>query len=129
MISRKDRKRSSHRMLWASTRGALALLLVMGMAGCDELIEVENPNNVSEDDLGEATAASPLVSGLVARVSFAYGGTLLVQSAAADELTWVGSRDAWQQLDFGNVSDPLNEFTDTGCPIPSWLRSAGSATS
>jgi hypothetical protein len=35
----------------------------------------------------------------------------------ADELMYIGSRDAWQQLDFGFIANPNNEFTDAYFPL------------
>jgi hypothetical protein len=41
---------------------------------------------------------------------------------ASDELTWVGSRENWGLLDGGDVSDPVNEYTDAAYPYMSEVR-------
>jgi hypothetical protein len=41
---------------------------------------------------------------------------------ASDELTWVGSREYWGKLDAGDLSDPINEYTDTAYPFVSEAR-------
>lgn len=95
-----------------------AILLVLGFTwqGCG-LLDVENPNNLVEDDLSNPAAASAMANGLEASVTRAQGQILKIYSTASDELTWVGSRDAFQQLDFGNTTNPFNEFTDGAFPF------------
>src|SRR5690348_11044834 len=63
--------------------------------------DVTNPNAVSEDALGEASSAPPLVNGLAASVTRALTGIYGPYSVASDELTWVGSREHWSWLDAG----------------------------
>ncbi|MDX1546519.1 MAG: hypothetical protein R3247_06010 [Rhodothermales bacterium] len=94
---------------------ALVLALLLVLPACD-ILEVDNPNNLVEDDLANPAAASAMANGVEASVTRALGAILAPYSTATDELTWVGSRDAWQQLDFGNVNNPLNEFTDAAFP-------------
>lgn len=103
-------------------KGVLAAAgLIMGLAGCN-LLDVNNPNNLIEEDLGNPAAAAPMVNGVEAAVTRAVQAILAPYSTATDELEWVGSRDAWQQLDFGNVDDPFNEFTDAAFPYVSEAR-------
>ncbi|MBA3560376.1 MAG: RagB/SusD family nutrient uptake outer membrane protein [Gemmatimonadaceae bacterium] len=90
---------------------AVATTAVLSVAGCD-ILEVSNPNNVSEEALVNPAAAAPLVNGLVASTTRAIAAILTSYSTASDELIWVGSRDAYNQLDLGGVGDPSNEFVD-----------------
>ncbi|MEM9664163.1 MAG: hypothetical protein AAF970_04460 [Bacteroidota bacterium] len=90
-------------------------MLALTWTGCD-LLDVENPNNLIEDELDNPAAATPMANGVEASTTRALQAILAPYSTATDELTWVGSRDAWQQLDFGNVDDPFNEFTDVAFP-------------
>jgi len=101
--------------------GLLALGLLLSLGGCN-LLDVNNPNNLVEEDLGNPAAASPMVNGVEAAVTRAVQAILAPYSTATDELVWVGSRDAWQQLDFGNVDDPFNEFTDAAFPYVAEAR-------
>lgn len=91
----------------------LAFLLLVGAltAGCD-VLEVDNPNSLVEEDLENPTAAPAIANGALATLTQGTGSVLAPYSAATDELTWTGTRDAWEQLVFGEVSDPLNEFSD-----------------
>lgn len=94
----------------------LALAAAVALAGCGDLLDVENPNQLVQDDLESPAAAGALANGAVATVTHAFGWMTLVHGAASDELQFVGSRDAWIQLQEGNIHDPANEFTDQAWP-------------
>lgn len=91
----------------------LLLLSVVGLgfAGCD-ILEVDNPNSLVEEDLENPASASSIANGAEATLTGAIGELLGPYSTATDELQWIGTRDAWEQLDQGEVDDPLNEFAD-----------------
>tara|TARA_S200000501_G_scaffold376920_1_gene433406 strand:- start:1138 stop:2460 length:1323 start_codon:yes stop_codon:yes gene_type:complete len=75
-------------------------------------LDADNPNNLLEDQLG-VTAFSPMVNGLEASVTRAYGVILAPYAVTTDEVSWIGSRDAWQQLMLGNDVDNINnEYID-----------------
>ena len=93
-----------------------ALLAVWTLAGCG-LLDVENPNNLVEDDLSNPAAADPMANGAEASVTRALSYITAPYSVATDELTWVGSRDAWGQLDNGVIDFSGNEFTDQAFPF------------
>ncbi|MDZ7694358.1 MAG: hypothetical protein U5K69_25085 [Balneolaceae bacterium] len=90
---------------------ALTLTLGLSLAGCD-VLQVNNPNSLVEEDLENPVAAGSIANGAEATLVEALGQLLGPYSTATDELTWIGTRDGWQQLDQGEVSEPLNEFTD-----------------
>lgn len=99
-------------MMRIMTRFALVAALAAGTGACSDILDVENPNNLIEDDLGDVTAASSIVNGASGIVAKGVGAVLGPYSVATDEAIWVGSRDAWRELDAGNLGDPRNEFTD-----------------
>lgn len=90
----------------------LAALLVMGVSACSDILDVENPNDLIEDDLSDPAAANPIVNGASATLARSLGGMLGIYSTVTDEAMWIGSRDAWRELDEGDISNRLNEFTD-----------------
>lgn len=94
-------------------KGLLGVLLIAGLgtAGCD-FLKVDNPNSLIEEDLNNPAAAPAIANGAEATVTDALGSLLAPYSTATDELTWIGTRDAWEQLDQGEVGDPINEFAD-----------------
>src|SRR5919106_5838233 len=104
-------------------KSSISVLLAMGLvaAGCDSLLDVENPNNVPESEIYKPEAAPALLSGVLSSVARGVERVNLPIATASDELDWVGSRDAWRQLELGNLSDPFNEFTDAAFP---WLAEA-----
>ena len=90
----------------------LALGLMAGVSGCDSWLAVTNPNQIAGSDTELPVAATGLANGAMATVMWGYGAILTSYSTVTDELDWSGSRDAYQQHDFGNMADPYNEFTD-----------------
>lgn len=102
---------------WNNTSTCKKLPLVIWVTvtllftGCD-ILEVNNPNDLAEEELGDPAAVQSMVNGSEASVTRAIGAYLAPYSTATDELTWVGSRDAWGRLNQGDLDDPLNEFSD-----------------
>lgn len=88
-----------------------ALILLFTTAGCD-VLKVNNPNSLVEEDLDNPAAAPAIANGAEATLTEALGNLLGPYSTATDELTWIGTRDAWQDLDQGELGNPLNEFAD-----------------
>lgn len=100
------------------TWGTLAALLVVGAAAaCSSLLDVKNPNNVTGDALNDPASASAQANGTLSTLARAWAIALTPYAEVTDELTWIGSRDAWQDLDYGNVSGVTNEFVDAAFPF------------
>lgn len=101
----------------------LAISLGVGLmvAGCN-VLEVDNPNNLIEEDLNNPSASTAMANGTEASVARALGAIFAPYHTATDELTWIGSRDAWSELDIGTVSNALNEFTDAAFPYVAEAR-------
>jgi hypothetical protein len=97
-----------------ATSALVAVALVFG--ACD-LLEVENPNSLEEGNLNDPSSAQAMANGLKGSLARGMSYQLAPYGMATDELTWIGSRDAWQQLDFGNLDDPNNEFSDLAYPF------------
>ena len=92
---------------------AVAAFLV---SGCD-VLEVDNPNNLREEDLSRPVSAGPMANGAEASVTRALGMLLTPTSTTSDELTFIGSRDSWNQLDIGVIGSRTNEFSDYVFPF------------
>ncbi len=82
-----------------------------GLLACD-ILNVENPNSLVEEDLDNPAAAPAIANGAEATLTNALGDLLAPYSTVTDELTWIGTRDAWLALNHGETDDPLNEFVD-----------------
>lgn len=87
------------------------------LAGCSSLLDVHNPNDVPEDKLGDFTAAAAIANGVVGATSRMLSGVTVPYAVATDELDWIGSRDAWFDLETGGIANYLNEFTDAEFPF------------
>lgn len=117
--------RTKHRSGFNTLRSVTVISLMIGVAGvvaCAELVDVENPNNVSQEDLDNPAAATALVNGALSATARAYAQMLAPYATAGDELTWIGSRQGWLEIDQGNLSDPLNEFVDGAFPFVNQAR-------
>jgi hypothetical protein len=110
------------RRLLLSDNPTLSILLGLTIAvallvtGCD-VLEVDNPNNLREEDLSRPVSAGPMANGAEASVTRALGMLLTPTSTTSDELTFIGSRDAWSQLDLGVIGSRTNEFSDYVFPF------------
>jgi hypothetical protein len=98
---------------WTSLAPALALGLIL--PACD-ILDVNNPNNLTEESVESPAAANAVVNGAVAQNARGIATQWLGYLIVTDEIVWIGSRDAWGQLDQGFVSNPANEFTDAAFP-------------
>lgn len=94
---------------------AFAVLVVLALGGCD-ILDVSNPNNLVDDDIRQREAASAVANGALSLTADAVADIWQPYLVASDEMFWIGSRDAWLQLDQGFVSNPENEFTDAAFP-------------
>ena len=101
---------SRRRPRWGAS--LLALGLLVGVAGCDSLLQIRNPNAIAGEDVLKISAANGMVNGALSGVARGYGNILASYTTATDEMDWTGSRDDYRNLDLGNTGDPFNEFTD-----------------
>lgn len=103
-------------------RGLLAAAALM-MMGCSVFdTSIQNPNAVEEGALDDPASAATQANGLGGAVTRALSSVYGPYSVASDELTWVGSREHWGQLDGGDISDPQNEYTNAAYPLMSEVR-------
>ncbi|MDZ7363012.1 MAG: hypothetical protein ONB46_20170 [candidate division KSB1 bacterium] len=94
----------------------LFIIAAFGSFGCDNLLDVNNPNSVLEENLDNPSAANAIASGALSTTANAVGYCLAPYTVATDEAIWIGSRDAWNQLDRGFLADFNNEFVDAAWP-------------
>jgi len=105
------------------TMGAGSLVAVLALGGCDDLLDVSNPNDLVEKDVKEnRDVATGVVNGAEALVFSSVSQSWQPYLVASDEMSWIGSRDAWLALDQGGVDDPLNEFIDGPFPAMGQAR-------
>jgi hypothetical protein len=90
--------------------GAVAASVML--VGCKGILDVKNPNNVGSDALDNPASAGPIVIGAENSVVRGLMSIYTPYAASTDETIWVGSRDAYGELDTGNFADPNNEYVD-----------------
>ncbi len=88
---------------------------MLALGGCD-LLDVSNPNDLVEEDVRQEAAATAVVNGALTLMSSSVSQSWQPYLVASDEMSWIGSRDAWLSLDQGFLDDPFNEFIDGPFP-------------
>jgi starch-binding outer membrane protein, SusD/RagB family len=96
---------------------AFALATVAMVAGCKDILDVENPNNIAEESLGNPQSADQQANGVQASLGGMFATMMVPYATATDELDWIGSRDGWRELDRGILANQSNEFTDASFPF------------
>jgi hypothetical protein len=89
---------------------ALAGLCALAASGCNDLLEVDNPNNVNAEELVNAASATNQVNGTLAALTRGANQLVGHVASASDEIAWTGSLDGMDRLNRGFVRDPYNEF-------------------
>ncbi len=91
-----------------SVLAAGALLL----AGCGDLLEVDNPNSVLQEDLEAPRSVNAVVNGTLSRTASAVSAAVLASVTLTDEYDWIGSWNAAGELERGLIRNPSNDFTN-----------------
>ena len=92
----------------------ISLLLGFSLFSCD--LEVDNPNSLLEGDLQDPSAAAALANGAWNASLRGITYMMMPHAVATDESVWIGSRDAWYQIDKGGMTNVYNEFVDQAWP-------------
>ena len=98
----------------------IGLILTFAVVGCD--LEVNNPNSLLEEDLKDPSAASAVANGAWNAALRGISYMMMPYTVAGDESVWIGSRDAWRQIDKGGMTNEYNEFVDQAWPYISEAR-------
>jgi hypothetical protein len=93
----------------------LAVAGVFALSGCN-LLDVDNPNSLTEESVQLAAAANGVTNGSLRKVADAVSEIWQTTGVASDEFFWTGSRDGWNTLDQGAIDEPRNEFIDAVFP-------------
>jgi len=119
-----------HQTNWRSSLARAVLcagasIALLGDTGCKGLLDVKNPNNIAEESLNNPQAADQQANGVEASMTRMLSAVSVPYGVATDELDWIGSRDAWFDLEKGAISNYLNEFTDGAFPYVGEARYLG----
>lgn len=102
--------------------GVLALALGLGLTGCDSLLDVSNPNNVTQEAVLQPQAATAVVNGAAARSGLAWAFVVRMATTVSDESTQTGSWDAARDMNNGNLVNPGNSDNNDGFNTASVAR-------
>jgi starch-binding outer membrane protein, SusD/RagB family len=114
---------SSTRKAWRPLGAFLGACAAI--AACSSILDVENPNNVPEEALDNPASATAQAAGVLAATVRGLAAITTPYSVATDELDWIGSRDAWRELETGAIDNHFNEFTDQAFPFIAEARFLG----
>jgi starch-binding outer membrane protein, SusD/RagB family len=91
----------------------LTILLVIGLAGCDSLLDVSNPASVDAVDLDNPSLAETLFNGALGRFECAYVNQIIVVSLLSEELI---NSSNWAPIRPYALRTQDIESTTGGCP-------------
>lgn len=89
----------------------LAVSLGLGLGACDNLVEVDNPNNVLQGDLEEPESAGALVNGALGNTAEALADVIVAHATMSDETDWVGSQNGAGELERGQIHTNANDYS------------------
>jgi starch-binding outer membrane protein, SusD/RagB family len=94
--------------------GAVSLLLAgsLVLTACEDLLDVDNPNSVLQEDLEAARSVNAVVNGTLSRTASAVSAAVLASVTLTDEYDWIGSWNAAGELERGLIRNPSNDFTN-----------------
>jgi hypothetical protein len=82
----------------------LSVLILLSW-GCKDILNVENPNQITDDDLNVDTAIPAIVAGVAADFSIQYEWTIICSGLLSNELIHIGSFPTFREMYLGEVSD------------------------
>lgn len=85
-------------------------LATIAVAGCKNVLDVDNPNNVPPGALEEPKAAAAIVTGAINLTANATSSLLNAYTIISDESFQAGSRDDYRLLDTGGIDINTNEY-------------------
>ena len=92
-------------------KGALlGALLTLGTLGCQDLLEVQDPQRYTSEDLDRALQA--VVDGVEGDLHANHDGHVMFAALASDELQHSGTWEGWDDLDHGRWRYALSGYTN-----------------
>jgi hypothetical protein len=98
------------------------LAAVIFAAGCDNLLDVSNPNSLTQENINLPSTAEGLKNGLLNALMIGTAYTYASTSTIGDEMYWVGSYESYKTYNEGRIDFPNNEITVAGFPEISKAR-------
>lgn len=86
-----------------------ALLLLVGAAGCDSILEVENEQDILGADLDDPAAVSAIANGVAGDFAVAYMDWVISVALYSNELIHTGSFPSWREWEQGIARRPSSK--------------------
>ncbi len=96
-------------------------LFVFFLGSCG-VMDVENPNSLTEEDISVPSSANGLKNGVLSALMTGTGWTYASISTVSDEIYWTGSYESYKTYDEGRIAFEENEITVAGYPEISQAR-------
>ncbi len=80
-------------------------VLVAFYTGCKQTLEVENPNQITDEDLTQPFAIPAIVTGAAADFAYEYQWTIICSGLLSNELIHIGSFPTFREMHDGQVQD------------------------
>lgn len=100
----------------------LVMAIFLLIATSCNLLEVENPNSLTVDDVSSSTSAAGLKNGQLSALMSGIAWTYAATSTISDEIYWTGSYESYKIFDEGRISFDANEILIGGFPEISQAR-------
>ncbi len=96
-------------------------LFIFFLGSCG-VMDVENPNSLTEEDISVPSSANGLKNGVLSALMTGTGWTYASITTVSDEIYWTGSYESYKTYDEGRVAFEENEITVAGYPEISQAR-------
>ncbi|MFN3135642.1 MAG: RagB/SusD family nutrient uptake outer membrane protein [Candidatus Kryptonium sp.] len=83
----------------------IPIVLILLYVGCKGLLQVENPNQITDENLNQPTAIPAIVTGIAADFADQYHWTIICSGLLSNELIHIGSFPTFREMHDGNVQD------------------------
>lgn len=103
---------------------ALVGIVTLGLVtiSCDKILQVSNPNSLTEDDVTSPASAEGVKNGLLNSLMVGTGWAYASTTTISDEIYWTGSYESYKTYNEGRIAFASNEITVAGFPNISRAR-------
>jgi len=93
-------------------RVIIPIVFILLYVGCKQSLQVENPNQITDENLNQSTAIPAIVAGIAADFAYEYQWTIICSGLLSNELIHIGSFPTFREMHDGNVQDNNTTMED-----------------
>ena len=93
-------------------RVIIPIVFILLYVGCKQALQVENPNQITDENLNQSTAIPAIVAGIAADFAYEYQWTIICSGLLSNELIHIGSFPTFREMHDGNVQDNNTTMED-----------------